>query len=230
MTDLSLLGIGIYSIPEAARISHVPASYIRRWLWGYRYEVEGRSHRAGPLWVPQLPDIEDSRALTFKDLIEIQFVYRFRQQGISLQTIRKTIGLATELLDKTFPLSSVRFKTDGKEIFAQVIDDPAERGSVFDLKTGQYLLDFVLDYLYDALEYSEFDELIRWWPLGKDRRVIIDPKRSFGRPIVPEGVQTRILASSFRAREDVRAVADWFEVSESSVSDALEFERSLAAA
>lgn len=230
MTDLSPLGIGIYSIPDAARISHVPASYIRRWLWGYRYQVKGRSHQAGPLWVPQLPDIEDSRALTFKDLIEIQFVYRFRQQGISLQTIRKTIGLATELLDKTFPLSSVRFKTDGKEIFVQVIEDPTERGSVFDLKPGQYLLDYVLDYLYDALEYSEFDELIRWWPLGKDRRVIVDPKRSFGRPIVPEGVQTRILASSFCVREDVKAVADWFEVSESSVSDALEFERSLAAA
>ena len=230
MADLSLLGLGIYSIPEAARISHVPASYIKRWLWGYKYLVKGQVHRAGPLWTPQLPEIDDARALTFKDLIEIQFVYRFRQQGISLQTIRKTIGLATELLDRTFPLSSVRFKTDGKKVFAQVIEDTAERGYVFDLRTGQYLLDYVLDYLYDALEYSELDELVRWWPLGKDRRVMVDPKRSFGRPIVLEGVQTYILVSSFRAEGDVKAVADWFEVSELSVSDALEFERSLKAA
>jgi uncharacterized protein (DUF433 family) len=230
MADLSLLGLGIYSIPEAARISHVPASYIKRWLWGYKYHVKGQVHRAGPLWTPQLPDIDDARALTFRDLIEIQFVYRFRQQGISLQTIRKTIDLATELLDRTFPLSSVRFKTDGKKVFAQVIEDTAERGYVFDLRTGQYLLDYVLDYLYDALEYSEFDELVRWWPLGKDRRVMVDPKRSFGRPIVLEGVQTNILVSSFRAEGDVKAVADWFEVSEFSVSDALEFERSLKAA
>lgn len=230
MAEPSLLGIGIYSIPEAARISRVPASYIRRWLWGYKYPVKGQLHRAGPLWAPQLPEVDDVRALTFKDLIEIQFVYRFRQQGISLQTIRKTIGLATELLDRTFPLSSVRFKTDGKKVFAQVIEDPAERGYVFDLRTGQYLLDYVLDYLYDALEYSEFDELIRWWPLGKDRRVMVDPKRSFGRPIVLEGVQTNILANSFRAQGDIKAVAGWFEVSESSVSDALEFERGLAAA
>jgi uncharacterized protein (DUF433 family) len=172
----------------------------------------------------------DARALTFRDLVEIQFVYRFRQQGISLQTIRKTIGLATELLDKSFPLSSVRFKTDGKKIFAQVIDDLTERGQVFDLKTGQYLLDYVMDFLYDALEYSEFDELVRWWPLGKDRRVIVDPKRSFGRPIVPEGVQTNILASSFAMDGNLKAVADWYEVNESSVTDALEFERSLRAA
>jgi uncharacterized protein (DUF433 family) len=230
MTDLSFLGIGIYSIPEAARISRVPASYIKRWLWGYKYVVKGQVHRAGPLWAPQLPEIDHARALTFRDLIEIQFVYRFRQRGISLQTIRKTIGLATELLDRTFPLSSVKFKTDGKKVFAEVIEDPAERGYVFDLRTGQYLLSYVLDYLYDALEYSEFDELVRWWPLGKDRRVIVDPRRSFGRPIVPEGVQTNILVSSFRTEGDIKAVASWFEISESSVSDALEFERSLMAA
>ncbi|HEY0510476.1 MAG TPA: hypothetical protein VGH73_01140 [Thermoanaerobaculia bacterium] len=230
MADLSLLGIGIYSIREAARISHVPASYIRRWLWGYKYVVKGQVHRSGPLWAPQLPDIDDARALTFRDLVEIQFVYRFRQRGISLQTIRKTIGLATELLDRTFPLSSVRFKTDGQKVFAEVIEDPAERGHVFDLRTGQYLLDYVLGYLYDALEYSKFDELVRWWPLGKDRRVIVDPKRSFGRPIVLEGVQTNILASSFRAEGDIKAVAGWFEVSESSITDALAFERSLKAA
>jgi uncharacterized protein (DUF433 family) len=230
MTDLSFLGIGVYSIPEAARISRVPASYIKRWLWGHKHVIKGQVHRTDPLWAPQLPAIDDARALTFRDLIEIQFVYRFRQRGISLQTIRKTIGLATELLDKTFPLSSVKFKTDGKKVFAEVIEDPAEKGHVFDLRTGQYLLSYVLDYLYDALEYSEFDELIRWWPLGKNRRVIVDPKRSFGRPIVPEGVQTNILASSFRTEGDVQAVASWFEISESSVSDALEFERSLMAA
>lgn len=234
MADQSLLGIGIYSVREAARISHVPASYIRRWLWGYPYVVQGQVHRAGPLWAPQLADIDDARALTFKDLIEIQFVYRFRQRGISLQTIRKTIGLAIELLDTAFPLSSVRFKTDGRRVFAEVIEDQAERGHVFDLRTGQYLLDYVLAYLYDALEYSEFDELVRWWPLGKERRVIVDPKRSFGRPIVLEGVPTNILASSVHAEGggegDVKSVADWFEISESSVSDALEFERSLKAA
>lgn len=230
MPDRSLLGIGVYSVPEAAKISRVPAEYIRRWLWGYKYVVQGRVHRADPLWKPQLSPIDDKKALTFRDLIEVQFVYRFRKEGISLQTIRKTIGLATDLLNKTYPLSSVKFKTEGKGIFAQVIEDPSEKGYVFDLKTGQYLLDYVLDFLYDALEYSKFDELVRWWPLGKDRRVVVDPKRSFGRPIVEEGVQTNILMRAWRAESSPKAVADWFEISEASVNDALEFERSRAAA
>jgi uncharacterized protein (DUF433 family) len=91
-------------------------------------------------------------------------------------------------------------------------------------------LEFVLDYLYDALEYSEFDDLVRWWPLGKERRVLVDPRRSFGHPIVQEGVPTAILARSYRAEGSAAAVARWFEVTEESVADALDFERSRAAA
>jgi uncharacterized protein (DUF433 family) len=182
-----------------------------------------------PLWTPELPALDHARALSFRDLVEVQFVHRFRQEGLSLQSIRKTIGVAARLLQESYPLSSVKFKTDGRTILAQVIE-PGERGYVFDLATGQYLFEFILDYLYDALEYSEFDDLVRWWPLGKERRVVIDPRRSFGRPIVEEGVPTAILAGSFRAEGSVAAVARWFEVPERSVEDALDFERSRTAA
>jgi uncharacterized protein (DUF433 family) len=133
-------------------------------------------------------------------------------------------------LVESYPLSSVKFKTNGKSIFADVIEDPSERRVLFDLATGQFLLAFMLDYLYDGLEYSEFDQLLRWWPLGKGKRVVIDPKRSFGRPIVTEGVQTNILAHSFVSLRSVPEVAQWYEIDEASVEDALEFERSRAAA
>lgn len=230
METTNLLGVGIYGIPEAARVTRIPAERIRRWLWGHRSTSSGRLHQAPPLWQPEVPQIGDARALSFRDLIELQFVDRFRQQGLSLQSIRRTIDLATQLLEESYPLSSVKFKTDGRRILAQVIEDPSERGAVFDLETGQYLFEFVLDYLYDALEYSNFDELIRWWPLGKQRRVLVDPRKSFGRPVVPEGVPTAILAGSFRAEGTIAAVARWFEVSEESVQDALEFERGHQAA
>ena len=230
MADLDLLGVGLYSIREAARISRVPAEHIRRWLWGSRSVAGGEIRESSvPLWTPELPALDHARALSFRDLVEVQFVHRFRQEGLSLQSIRKTIGVAAKLLQESYPLSSVKFKTDGKTILAQVIE-PGERGYVFDLATGQYLLEFILDYLYDALEYSEFDDLVRWWPLGKDRRVVIDPRRSFGRPIIEEGVPTAILAGSFKAEGSVVAVARWFEIPERSVEDALDFEHSRAAA
>lgn len=229
MRDSDLLGVGLYSLPEAARITKIPSEHIRRWLWG-RPRTAAGSTKQEPLWRPQLPSIGGAKGLSFRDLIEIQFVHRFRQRGVSLRVIRKTLDLATRLLNESYPLSSVRFKTDGKSILAEVAVRSEEGRSVFDLATGQYLLDFVLPLLYDALEYSELDDLLRWWPLGKDRRVVVDPRKRFGRPIVTEGVPTAILAGSHDAEGSIPAVARWFEVSEESVRDALEFERSLKAA
>lgn len=228
--DQSLLGVGLYSVHEAARITRIPAAHIRRWLWGYRYRVAGQLHEKSALWKPQLSPIGDAKGLTFRDLIEVQFVERFRKEGVSLHAIRKTIDLATHLIDETYPLSSVRFKTDGKGILAHVLKSADEPGIVFDLATGQHLFEFVLADLYDAIEYSNLDELLRWWPLGKDRRVVVDPKKSFGRPIVLEGVSTAILSRAADEKISAGAVARWFEISEQSVVDAVDFENSLKAA
>jgi uncharacterized protein (DUF433 family) len=228
--DRNLLGVGIYTIPEAVRLTGVSGVSIRRWLWGYQNKsAQGGFSRHEPLWASQIPTIDDARALGFRDLIELKLVAHFRERGISLQSIRRTIQRATELLSQSYPLSSVRFKTKGGSIFAEVLEEH-ERKLVFDLYTGQLLLSFMWDQLYDALEYSEFDELTRWFPLGKDRRVVVDPKRSFGRPICLEGVPTAILASALRAERTVEDVAYWYKVDPDSVRDSDEYERAQRAA
>ena len=223
----SLLGVGIYTVSEAASLTGVSSRAIKRWLWGYR----GSSAKyQEPLWASQIPVIENVKALGFRDLIEIKFVDHFRKRGMSLQYIRKVIDSATGLLSESYPLSSIKFKGLGKVIFAEVLEGTAEEKIVFDLYTGQILLSFMWDYLYDALEYSEFDELTRWYPLGKERRVVVDPKRSFGRPITPEGVPTEVLAAALKAEKTVDNVVYWFGVDPKSVTDADEYENMLVAA
>ncbi len=221
-SGLPWLGVGIYTVPQAARITGAPAASIRRWLWG-------QSTR--PLWNPQIPVLDHSRALGFRDLIEIQFVHQFRQRGVSLQTIRRALEQATKLFQESHPLSSLKFKTDGRNILAEVAEDPEDRSRIFDLITGQYLLEIVFDRLYEGLEYSDLEEILRWWPLGKDRSVVLDPRRDFGQPIVARGgVPTSILARAFKAEGSIEAVADWYEVPLDAVRDALEYERELRAA
>lgn len=230
MSPDSLLGVGIYSIPEASRLTGVSADAIRRWLWGSRRRAaDGTPVHSAPLWSPQIPVIDHSKALGFRDLIEIRFVDHFKKNGLSLRSIRGIIGAATELVEASYPLSTVRFKTDGKRVLAEVLE-AEERRLVFDLRTGQLHFSFYWDKLYDALEYSAYDELLRWWPLGKDRRVLVDPKRNFGQPISPEGVPTHVLANAFRAEGTVESVVSWYKVEPESVRDAVDFELRLQAA
>jgi hypothetical protein len=41
---------GLYTIPEASRLTGVSRGRIRRWLRGYRYRSRNKSYTSLPLW------------------------------------------------------------------------------------------------------------------------------------------------------------------------------------
>ncbi len=59
------LGIGYYTVPEAARLIGMPARSINRWLGGYAYRSGGKPRRMPPLWTPELPANDDGLELGF---------------------------------------------------------------------------------------------------------------------------------------------------------------------
>ncbi|QTI79799.1 hypothetical protein IAI58_03080 [Roseomonas marmotae] len=76
-TPVVPLGVGFYTVPDAARLLKVPARNINRWLGGYRYGKGEKQKDLPPLWSPQLPQIENHIELGFQDLIELRFVAAF---------------------------------------------------------------------------------------------------------------------------------------------------------
>ena len=44
--------LGLYSLPEAARLARVPGKTLSNWVHGYTYTVGGSSVRARPVIVP----------------------------------------------------------------------------------------------------------------------------------------------------------------------------------
>lgn len=229
MATDAILGIGIYTPAEAARLTGVHADQIRRWLWGYSYTTREGERRSGPpLWKPQHPVVDGFRSLGFKDLIELRFVDAFRRQGVSMRVVRQALEEAERLFQTTHPFSSYEFKTDGKKIFANVREHPKTASVLYELISGQHLFDFVLPNLYRGLKY-EGEELAQWRPQGFGNEVYLDPRKNFGRPAVERGVPTDVLAAACEAEESCEAAAKLYSVSEKAVRDAVEFERKLAA-
>jgi len=83
----SLLGVGVYTPSEAARITRVSAGRIKRWLSGYAFKSSDGAHASPPLWPPEIPST-DSLVLSFRDLLEVRFVDAFRQHGVGWKSIR----------------------------------------------------------------------------------------------------------------------------------------------
>ena len=183
-----------------------------------------------PAIIGREPDFAESPVLTFADLIEIRFLEAFRQNGVSARALRIASHRAKELLGRHHPFSTQIFKSDGRTILAEITKEAGDK-VLFDIVSKQYVFEKVIaSYLYIGLDFNELKEPARWWPLGKNRSVVIDPRRAFGAPIVARtGVPTKILNSAVNAEQSLEFVAKWYSVNIDEVTDAVQFETKLAA-
>ena len=183
-----------------------------------------------PIWHQRFSRIDGTIGLEFQDLIEVRFVDAFRKYHIGWTSIRLAARKAAELFETDYPFSTKRFRTDGRTIFAETMDETGET-MLLDLVKSQYAFQKVVSpSLYAGIEFTEEETVARWWPLGKTRQVVIDPARAFGQPIVHDaGVPTSVLASAYAVEESVERVSTLYEVKPQAVVAAIEFEQQLTA-
>ena len=226
VTGERLLTTGIYTLPEAARLTGVPIGNVRRWTFGYSFVRGGQRRWSEPLVPPQIDSVAGVPAVSFLDLQELRLLHMFRERGASWQTLRVAHDKARATIGHRHPFSTGRFKSAGREILTEVALSESDR-ALENIVSGQLVFrKFIAPYLR-GLEF-ENDIVVRWYP-RRDRRVIVDPTRSFGQPLVREGVPTSVLARSFRTEKSIERVAHWYDVDSFSVRAAVEFERRLAA-
>ena len=225
MAEYLYIGHGVYSVAEAARLTGVPASTIRRWTRGYSYTRNGSRHKLPPVFAST--GAEEGPILRFVDLIEVRALRGFREKGVPWPILRIASHKAAQITGHSHPFSQRSFRTDGRRILQQV-----EEAALHDIVTDeQYFEDFVRTVLPDnELDFSETGAPVRWHPMGRESTVIIDPARSFGAPICsPSGVRTRLLSLTYKAEQDVDRVAWWYDATPREVHDAVAYEARLAA-
>lgn len=223
-----LLNTGLYTVPEAARLTRISTGKIRRWLRGYNFKSGDRVHHSDAVWKGELRPVENKLALSFRDLLELRFVDAFIRAGVSWRTMRRAHAKAQKELKTTHPFCSNRIATDGKNILLKQAQEDGDEALV-DLVTNQREFRRLVQDFLKELEFSGND--IVWWPLGKQRQIVVDPRRNFGQPTVARsGVPSQILARSVRANASRDLVAKWYEVQPEEISDAIEFEESFAKA
>jgi len=223
------LNTGIYTVAEASRLTGVSKERIRRWLRGYHSELRRKNYP--PLWESQLPSLENKVALGFLDLIEIKFVASFLDVGVTWPVIHRVREKAQRLYaDTQHPFCTMRFVTDGRQIFQNVHEETGDTCLV-EIVTDQRVFAEIIRPFLKQLEFRDGTILERWWPLGRDRHIVVDPRKNFGQPtVVTEGIPTQNLARSFKANgSSLEEVARWYEIRPESVKEAVDYEQTLAA-
>jgi uncharacterized protein (DUF433 family) len=213
----------LYSYADADRLAQVSRGTSKRWLTGYAYLNPYGQRVERP---PVTPGIEEHGAVAFIDLIEVVAIGGLKTIGFTLNQIRKIVKECQEELGVTRPLTSLKFKTDGREIFVSQEDNLLGLGK----RRGQRAWSEILGPFLEELDYSQAF-VSRWWPLGKDKPIVVDPDYGYGLPVVANsGVRTEIIRERFEAGDLEPQIADDFNLTFEEVARALQFEMKTSAA
>ncbi len=220
-----MLGQGIYSIPEAARITRLRTSRVREWFGGRASKQD-----LGPVFLSDYPIVEGDRAISFHDLVELFIAGQLRDKGLTLQRLRKVHAKLSEDWGVKHPFcrNEVRLSQDGRTVFTCGLDEQG-KAEVYEVLTNQRVFEDIIWPFLQLIDYDLATKMARRWAIAPG--VVIDPAIRFGKPIVEAvGISTAVLAMSYRANgEDARLVADWFDIRPEHVMDAVNFESRHAA-
>ena len=80
---MSILGHGIYNLPEAGTLTRLKPRRVREWFIGRASDQARR-----PVFRSDYPPVNGDRAISFHDLIELFVAGQLRERGVSLQSLR----------------------------------------------------------------------------------------------------------------------------------------------
>lgn len=216
-----ILGRGVYSIPEAATLTHLRPQRVREWF-------AGQGGPRGGVFRSDYQAVQGDRAISFLDLVELFVAGQLRDHGVSLQALRKVYKTLERDFGTRHPFCRREVLTDGKKVLVLGLDERGAEEMVEVLSRQKVFVEILLPFL-KRIDYDSATHLAKKWFVTD--HVVLDPSICLGKPVVEKaGIATAILAASFQANgADAGVVADWYRVQQSHVLAAVEFERSLAA-
>lgn len=218
------IGKGVYTLSDVYKITNISKQKLVRWIRGYTYYRNDKAFKVHPFFTADYQSAEAGLTFSFLDVIELLFINSFATRGVSLQTIRLAADRASELLKTAHPFAQKIFYTDGKTIFAEIAIKHNE-SDLLDLIKKQYQFEKILEpLLYRCLDFDESNAASRWWPLGKKGRIVIDPERNFGKPIIDSlNIKVETIVDLVRRNKSVSEIADWYDIDCESIYAALDY-------
>ncbi len=208
------LGEGVYTFAEAVGIlrafdASVTVRQLRHWM---DTELVTPSYRA-----------DDTPILNFDDLISLEVIRRFRNEGTSLQRVRKlqdAMRRHVPALGK--PFAYQRFYTDGASVWAEEI---GETGPIVVELLGRrrhhYAWTDAIRTFATDIRFEGEDGRASTWRLSP--WVEIDPAVQFGAPVVAgTRVPVRVIEANLEAGSAAE-VADWYGLTVSQVEGVRNF-------
>lgn len=214
------IGEGVFLIKDICNITGLSYHKVRHWLlefWDNRFStIYGDQYSYGD---------NNARAINFNTLIEFIVFAKLRKEGISAQKIQKYHLALSKELKTPFPFAKSKIQTDGKEVWHEVFDELSKIDGKRQLSIKKILLPFLKN-----IEFDENKIAKRYFPLGKNHKVVIDPRHQFGQPtILGTNIKAYVIYSLYKSKEPKKSICSLYNIKLKQVNDAIAYFEKLAA-
>lgn len=211
----------MYSFAEVAHLAQVSASTVRNWLLGY-------ATTQGPVQPLFKGHPEEERSCSFLQLIEIVVAAKFRKaERQPFRTVRRAYDNARELWPHLeYPFASLELKSIGGHI-VHIIRVPGAPLQAID-EPEQYTIPDLVQETLEQIEY-EYELASRWYPVGKEVPIVVDPQISSGVPIVQgRGITVEAIHRRFKAKQKIGFIASDFRLDPETVEEVIRYAEQVA--
>jgi uncharacterized protein (DUF433 family) len=193
-------GTGIYTPAEAAVLLHERPETVRRWAFGYRRGRASARRAHPPLIHTELPVLEGQSALTFVELIELLYIRAFERAGVSWKHIRDAASVAARMFSTRHPFALRQVYVDPRSVYGAVREEDGSESLVELVGHGQHAIPQLVKPYLEQIDFGANDVAARWWPMGREGGVVVDPLVAFGLPVVAAvGMRVHALTSAYDA-------------------------------
>jgi uncharacterized protein (DUF433 family) len=208
--------VGLYSLTDAVLYSRIPMSTVARWLKPRAHETRG--------------DL-----VTFDEFVTLLFVRQLRMRGVRLKAIREAERDLQERIGQRHPFVYETLWVAGQDVMVRVTD--AADAMFSPNRRGQMAMPGVVEASRVDLPHAVADvrghlgydngRVAIWRPV---EHIAVRPAVQYGLACI-EGTRltTRTIFDAAAAGDEPKSIARQFEVSESDILQAIEWERQLAA-
>lgn len=216
------LGYGIYTIPDISRLLKVDRRKVARYISEYWDEKIGRKLFSETYsWSVN----QRNKAVNFYVLIELFTFFKLQELGVKAKTILKARTSIAKELNIDYPFASSKLLTDGKRIWYKFEDAIVNADGSSQTNFVKIIEDFAI-----KVDFSRTTFLAeKYWPLGRNINVVVDPHRQFGQPII-EGtsINAEVIYSMYKSGEPIDTISILYDLTEKEVNDAINFFRTAA--
>ena len=218
----------MYSFSEAASLAGVSPTTVKNWLFGYK--SKGRD--VPPLFAVK-DTVSDDSMVSFLQMIEIMVAGRFRKSGmgksISFDKVRGAYVSARNEFGLVYPFAHMRLEQMGGHIVHFL--KASNSGSSFQALDvlEKWTLPGLVQETVQQIEY-ESDLASRWFPVGKNVPIVVDPKLSAGLPVIEgRGVTVQAVRRRFTSGLDIEFIAKDFDIDPLTVQEVIRYGEKVAA-